>query len=166
MKIKMNTLNDNAVERSSTLFLKLVLLVLSMGFIALLGFVLYQITQSDFLGEYRSILIGVIISIIPLLYIFYQAFLLLINIDHNLSLTESSVNSLRIIKICSFLISLLYLIGSPFIFNVAERDDAPGVVLINLILILGPFTVGVFTYILQKLLINAIGYKSESELTI
>jgi hypothetical protein len=109
---------------------------------------------------------GLVISAIPLFYIFYQAYNLLNNIDNNLSLTDSSVNSLRIIKVCSFIISLMYLIGSPFIFNVAQQDDAPGVVLINIILIMGPFSVGVFTYILQKLLINAIGYKSENELTI
>ncbi len=155
-----------SLERSSTLFLRLILLVLSFGVLVLCGFLLYQIIQSDSLGYYRPILMGLVISTIPLLYIFYQAYNLLDNIDNNLSLTDSSVNSLRIIKVCSFLISSMYLIGSPFIFNVAQRDDAPGVVLINIILIMGPFSVGVFTYILQKLLINAIGYKSENELTI
>jgi len=158
--------NFKSLERSSTLFLRLILLVLSIGVLVLCGFLLYQIIQSDSLGYYRPILMGLVISTIPLFYIFYQAYTLLNNIDSNLSLTDSSVNSLRIIKVCSFLISLMYLIGSPFIFNVAQRDDAPGVVLINIILIMGPFSVGVFTYILQKLLINAIGYKSENELTI
>ena len=162
----MNTRNFIALERGSTLFLKLILLVLSIGVLVFCGFLLYQIIQSDTLGYYRPILIGAVILTIPLLYIFYQAFNLLNNIDKDLSLTDSSVNSLRIIKVCSFIISLMYLFGSPFIFNVAERDDAPGVVLINLILIIGPFSVGVFAYILQKLLINAIGYKSENELTI
>lgn len=162
----MNTQNFKSFEKSSTLFLRLVLLVFSIGVLVLCGFLLYQIIQSDSLGYYRPILMGLVISTIPLFYIFYQAYNLLNNIDNNLSLTDSSVNSLRIIKICSFLISLMYLIGSPFIFNVAQQDDAPGVVLINIILIMGPFSVGVFTYILQKLLINAIGYKSENELTI
>jgi hypothetical protein len=162
----MNLQNLKSLERSSTLFLKLVLLFFSVGVLVLSGFLLYQITQSDSLGYYRPILIGAVFSTIPLLYVFYQAFLLLNNIDNNLSLSESSVNSLRIIKVCSFLISLLYLIGSPFIFTIAQRDDAPGVVLINIILLLGSFSVGVFAYILQKLLINAIGYKSENELTI
>lgn len=162
----MNLQNLKSLERSSTLFLKLVLLFFSVGVLVLSGFLLYQITQSDSLGYYRPILIGAVFSTIPLLYVFYQAFLLLNNIDNNLSLSESSVNSLRIIKVCSFLISLLYLIGSPFIFTIAQRDDAPGVVLINIILLLSSFSVGVFAYILQKLLINAIGYKSENELTI
>lgn len=158
--------NSQLLERSSTLFLRLILTVLSVGVFTLCGFLLYQITLTDSLGYYRPILIGSLISIIPLLYTFYQAYLLLNNIDRNLSLTESSVHSLRIIKVCSFLISLLYLIGSPFIFYVAQQDDAPGVVLINVILIAGPFSVGVFTYILQKLLINAMGYKNENVLTI
>ncbi|BDB52298.1 DUF2975 domain-containing protein [Flavobacterium ammonificans] len=162
----MTTPNVKVLERSSTLFLKLILLVLSLAVLTLCGFLLYQIIQSDSLGDYQPILIGVLISTIPFLYVFYQAYNLLNNIDANLSLTDSSVNSLRIIKVCSFLISLMYLMGSPFIFNVAQQDDAPGVVLINIILIMGPFSVGVFTYILQKLLINAIGYKSENELTI
>lgn len=158
--------NFKSLERSSTLFLRLILLVLSIGVLVLCGFLLYQIIQSDSLGYYRPILMGLVISTIPLLYIFYQAYNLLNNIDNNLSLTDSSVNSLRIIKVCSFIISSMYLVGSPFIFNVAQRDDAPGVVLINIILIMGPFSVGVFTYILQKLLVNAIGYKSENELTV
>lgn len=162
----MATPNVKVLERSSTLFLKLILLVLSLAVLTFCGFLLYQITQSDSLGDYQPILIGVLISTIPFLYVFYQAYNLLNNIDANLSLTDSSVNSLRIIKVCSFLISLMYLMGSPFIFYVAQQDDAPGVVLINIILIMGPFSVGVFTYILQKLLINAIGYKSENELTI
>ena len=162
----MTTPNVKVLERSSTLFLKLILLVLSLAVLTFCGFLLYQIIQSDSLGDYQPILIGVLISTIPFLYVFYQAYNLLNNIDANLSLTDSSVNSLRIIKVCSFLISLMYLMGSPFIFNVAQQDDAPGVVLINIILIMGPFSVGVFTYILQKLLINAIGYKSENELTI
>lgn len=162
----MNSQNFKSLEKSSTLFLRLVLLVFSIGVLVLCGFLLYQIIQSDSLGYYRPILIGVVISTIPLLFVFYQAFLLLNNIDNNLSLNDSSVNSLRKIKVSSFLISLMYLIGSPFIFNVAQQDDAPGVVLINIILLLGSFSVGVFTYILQKLLINAIEYKSENELTI
>lgn len=162
----MNTKIVTALDRGSTLFLKLILLALSTGVLVVCGFLIYQITQLDTLGYYLPVLIIVVISTIPLQYIFYQAFRLLVNIDNNLSLTESSVNSLRIIKVCSFLISLMYLIGSPLIFNAAEQDDAPGVVLINLIFIIGSFSVGVFGYILQKLLINAIRYKSENDLTV
>lgn len=162
----MNNKIVTALDRGSTLFLKLILLGLSTGVLVVCGFLIYQITQLDSFGYYLPVLIIVVISTIPLQYIFYQAFRLLVNIDKNLSLTQSSVSSLRIIKVCSFLISLMYLIGSPLIINAAEQDDAPGVVLINLIFIIGSFSVGVFGYILQKLLINAIRYKSENDLTV
>jgi hypothetical protein len=77
----MNTQNFQVLEKSSTLFLKVILLVLSIGVLVFCGFLLYQITQSDSLGYYPPIVIGVAISTIPLLYIFYQAFNLLNNID-------------------------------------------------------------------------------------
>ena len=154
------------LEKSSTLFLRIILFFLGLGTIILSGLLLYQITKQGAMGGYRPILIGVVISTLPFHYIYFQAFQLLNLIDKNLSLSETSVRCLRNIKLSSFIISVMYLIGSPFIFGVAEKDDAPGVVLINLILIVGPFSVGVFAFILQKLLINAIGYKSENDLTI
>lgn len=162
----MKTLNSKFIERGSTLFLKIILLFLVLGTLSIGGWFVYLVATSSFLGDYKFILMGVSISLIPFLYIFYQSYRLLIFIDKNLSLTNSSVNALKIIMNCAFIISALYLIGSPFVFKVADKDDAPGVVLINLIMIVIPFAVGVFSAILQKLLINAISYKSENELTI
>jgi len=154
------------IERSSTIFLKLILYVLSLGAISLSAFLILNTIKLDLVGGYKPILIGVSISMLPFLFIFYQSLLLLNLIDKNQSLTEYSVNALKNIKWTSLLISLLYLVGSPYVFIVAEKDDAPGVVALNMLLVIGPFTVGVFASILQKLLINAIDYKSETELTI
>ena len=69
--------NFKSLERSSTLFLRLILLVLTIGVLVLCGFLLYQIIQSDSLGYYRPILMGLVISAIPLFYIFYKAYTLL-----------------------------------------------------------------------------------------
>lgn len=162
----MNTINSKFIERGSTLFLKTVLIFLGLGTLALCFWIMFLIMTSTSLGGYKYILIGVSLSFIPFLYIFYQSYRLLIYIDKNLSLTDASVIALKKIMISAFIISAMYLLGSPFVFAVAEEDDAPGVVLINLILIVVPFIVGVFSAILQKLLINAISYKSENELTI
>ena len=162
----MEAKDKKLIDRSSTLFLKLILYVLSLGAISLSVFLIVNTIILDFVGGYKPILIGVSISMLPFLFIFYQSLLLLNLIYKNLSLTEYLVNSFKITKLTSLLISLLYLVGSPYVFIVAEKDDAPGVVALNLLLIIGPFTVGVFASILQKLLINAIDYKSETELTI
>lgn len=162
----MKTDKGKLVDKSSTIFLKLILYALSIGAIAVASFLIYHTIKTDFVGGYKPILIGVSISMLPFLFIFYQSYLLLNLIDNNQSLTDHSVSALKTIKRTSLLISLMYLVGSPYTFIVAEKDDAPGVVVLNLLLIIGPFTVGVFASILQKLLINAIEYKSETELTI
>jgi hypothetical protein len=154
------------LEKGSTLFLRAVLLLFSLVAISVCALFWYLILTSESLGNYRPILIGATFTTIPFLYIFYQSFQLLNFIDRNLALSNNSVLALQKITFSSFIISGLYLIGFPFIYSVAERDDAPGVILINLIMIGAPLVVGVFASILQKLLTSAIAYKSENELTI
>jgi hypothetical protein len=158
--------NPRTLEKGSTLFLKGVLFLFSLVAISLCALLWYFILTAESLGNYRPILIGATFTTIPFLYIFYQSFQLLNLIDRNQALTNNSVLALKNITIGCFIISVLYLFGFPFIYSVAERDDAPGVILIDLILIAAPLVVGVFASILQKLLISAIAYKSENELTI
>ena len=152
--------------RGSTLFLKLTLLFLSIGVLFLCAYIFFILFASTITLDYKEILVGVFLTTIPLLHIFQQSYKLLILIDKNSSLTYESVKSLKNITSSSFIISGMYLLGSPFIYLVAEKDDAPGLIIVNLVFIMVPFVVGVFSTILQKLLINAISYKSETELTI
>jgi uncharacterized membrane protein YiaA len=61
----MNNKIVTALDRGSTLFLKLILLALSTGVLVVCGFLIYQITQLDTLGYYLPVLIIVVISTIP-----------------------------------------------------------------------------------------------------
>lgn len=158
--------NPRTLEKGSTLFLRAVLLLFSLVAISVCALLWYLILTSESLGDYRPILIGATFTTFPFLYIFYQSNRLLRFIERNQSLTKGAVKALQHITFSSFVISGMYLFGAPFIYTVAERDDAPGVILINLILIAAPLIVGVFSWILQKLLLNAIGYKAENDLTI
>ncbi len=54
----------------------------------------------------------------------------------------------------------------PLFYLVAERDDAPGIILIGMIIIAASIVVAVFAAVLQKLLQQAINYKKENELTV
>jgi hypothetical protein len=54
----------------------------------------------------------------------------------------------------------------PLIIYVAEKDDAPGAVLIGLVFIFATLIVGVFAAVLERLLQNAIELKSENDLTV
>lgn len=117
-------------------------------------------------GMYYPIVLGMNVTAIPFFIALYQTLKLLGYIDKNNAFSELSVQALKIIKYCAITISSLYAIGMPYIFFVGDKDDAPGVVAIGLIIISASAVIAVFAAVLQKLLRNAIDIKSENELTV
>ena len=103
---------------------------------------------------------------IPLFLGLFQAWKLLQYIDNNIAFSDLSVKALNKIKNYAFSISGFYVVLMPYIFYVAEKDDAPGGILFGFILATAPIVVAVFAAILQKLLKNAIDIKSENDLTV
>jgi biotin transporter BioY len=103
---------------------------------------------------------------IPFYFALYQAFKLLIYIDKNTAFSELSVKALKNIKYCAIAISILYVLGMPLFYLIAELDDAPGIILIGMVIIFASMVVAVFAAVLQKLLKNAIDIKSENDLTV
>jgi hypothetical protein len=77
-----------------------------------------------------------------------------------------SVDALKKIKNCAITISGLYVVIIPFVFMIAEWDDAPGLVLINLVIIGASMVIAVFAAVLQRLLQEAIDIKTENDLTV
>ncbi len=58
------------VDKSSTIFLKLILYALSLGALSIAVFLIYNTVKLDLVGGYEPILIGVSISMLPFLFIF------------------------------------------------------------------------------------------------
>ncbi|MNH47651.1 hypothetical protein D3C87_2190160 [compost metagenome] len=54
----------------------------------------------------------------------------------------------------------------PLFYLMAEKDDAPGIIVIGLILIFASMVIAVFAAVLQRLLKEAIELKSEIDLTV
>jgi Protein of unknown function (DUF2975) len=54
----------------------------------------------------------------------------------------------------------------PFVYLLAEKDDAPGLILIDLVPIFASMVIAVFTAVLQRLLHEAVEIKSENDLII
>lgn len=54
----------------------------------------------------------------------------------------------------------------PLFYLIAEADDAPGIILIGMLLIFAALVIAVFAAVLQKLLQEAIHIKSENDLTV
>ena len=84
---------------------------------------------------YMGILMVMYVSAIPFYMALYQAFKLLTYIDKNQAFSELSVQALKKIKNCAITISGLYVVVLPFVFILAELDDAPGLVIIGMVII-------------------------------
>src|SRR5687768_10130696 len=146
------------MERGSTMFLKGVILLMGAAVLAICIFVLpigiknELAREADF--DYGPIFLGMYIPAIPFFIALYQGLSLLNLIDKNKAFSELSVKALKKIKYCALTISGLYAAGMPYIFYVADRDDAPGAVAIGLVIIFASFVIAIFAAVLQKVLQN------------
>jgi hypothetical protein len=158
--------------KRETLFLKIAVVLMGLPVLALCVFLLPEI--AEFFAELNPklaylqypFLIGMYLAAIPFFFALYQAFKLLGYIDKNIAFSELSVKALKNIKYCAFTISALYVVFMPLLYLMAEVDDAPGILLIGMVIIFGCMVVSVFAAVLQKLLKNAIDIKSENDLTV
>jgi len=111
-------------------------------------------------------LIGVYVTAIMFFVALYMALRLLSYIDKNEAFSDLSVRALKNIKYCAIIISGMYVIGMPVFYLMADLDDAPGIIVIGMVIIFASFVIAVFAAVLQKLLKNAIDIKSENDLTV
>ncbi|MFC0558421.1 DUF2975 domain-containing protein [Halalkalibacter alkalisediminis] len=163
------------MKRSSTLFLKIAVIFIGIPVLALCLFLLPQIAnEANEAAERGShlayvvygILMIMYVSAIPFYFALYQSFTLLNYIDKNQAFSHISVKALKKIKNCAITISGLYVIAIPFIYIMAEVDDAPGLILIGMVMIFAPLVIAVFAAVLQRLLQEAIEIKSENDLIV
>ena len=158
------------MKKGSTLFLKLAVIlmgvpVLALGIVAL-PWLAKNPANPDYAYMLYPIVIGMYVSVIPFFITLYQAFKLLGYIDRNESFSELSVKALKNIKFCAMTISGLYLVILPFVFLIAELDDAPGLVFVGMVPVFASMVIAVFAAVLQRLLQDAIHIKSENDLTV
>jgi ABC-type sulfate transport system permease component len=115
---------------------------------------------------FLPLMLGMLATAVPFSYALYQGLLLLSYIDKNSAFSELSVKAIKKIKYSAGVISVLYALMMPYIIYVADKDDAPGAVIIGLVFIFAPFVIAVFAAVLERLLQNAIDIKSENDLTV
>ena len=153
------------MKQGSTLFLRMVIYLIGL---AVLGIciIIAGVSISGNAGMFLPVLLIAAVAAVPFFYGLYQAVLLLRYIDKNTAFSELSVKAIKNIKYCAFIISVLYAAGMPYIIYVADKDDAPGAVMLGLVFIFAPLITSVFAAVLEKLLQNAIDIKSENDLTV
>lgn len=160
------------MKRGTTLFLKVAVILIGIPVIALCLFLVPEIANyaAELYPDHTYLKYLVFIELyataIPFYIALYQAFKLLSHIDKNKAFSELSVRALKNIKYCAIAISSLYVVGMPLFYLIAEKDDAPGVIVIGMVLIFASLVIAVFAAVLQKLLKEAIDIKSENDLTV
>lgn len=153
------------MDRGSTFFLRTAVVLIGLFVLVLCGLTLRELINGV-AGGYAPILIGMYVSVLPFYIALYQTLQLLKYIDQNKAFSGLSVKALNVVKYCALTISGLYAAGMPYIFIVAENDDAPGVILIGLIIVGASLVIATSAGVLRRLLQNAIDLKSENDLMV
>jgi hypothetical protein len=160
------------VKKGSTLILKGTVIALGLLVLALCIFALPSIWKggsSEFPYASTSLLliiIGMYVTTIPFYIALWQTLKLLNYIDKNTAFSDLSIKALKIIKRCAIIISAVYMGFVPFLFPIADADDAPGLILMGFAAACIPLVIAVFAAVLARLLQNAIDMKSENDLTV
>ncbi|PEJ61095.1 DUF2975 domain-containing protein [Bacillus toyonensis] len=160
------------MKQGSTLFLKTAVILMGIPVLAMYIFLVPKI--GNFAAELYPdiayikylVFINLYATAIPYYFALYQTFKLLNYIDKNNAFSKLSVKALKNIKNSALTISVLYVLGMPLFYLVAERDDAPGIIIIGMIMIFASLVITVFAAVLQRLLKDAINIKSENDLTV
>lgn len=115
---------------------------------------------------FYGILSALYIAAIPFFYALYQALKLLSYIDKNKAFSKRSVQALRIISYCGVFISIVFIAILPLLFEWAQYEDAPGLIVIGMLMAGASLTVAIFAGLVQRLLHQVISIKSENDLTV
>jgi len=99
-------------------------------------------------------------------YALFQAWSLLGLIDRNNAFSKEAVHGLGRIKLAAISIAVIYTVMLPFLYPIADMDDAPGLVGFPIIIVAASIVIGTFAAVLQKLLDQAIRIKEDNDLTI
>lgn len=154
------------MKHGSTLILRGAVILIGLFVLGVCLFLLPMAFMDDKTEFYKPIIAGLYIPAVPFFWALYQALKLLQLIDKNEPFSIASVDAFRQIKYCAFLISGIFLAGSPYVYYAAQRDDAPGVLLMAFIIAFASFVIATFSGLMQKLVQNAVDIKTENDLTV
>ncbi|NLB42567.1 MAG: DUF2975 domain-containing protein [Clostridiales bacterium] len=145
--------------KKETLLLKIAIAIIGLTVLALSIAGLFWLPSHPASSSYAHLLYPIIImmyvSAIPFFIALYKSFNLLFNIDKDMAFSKQSTKELKGIKYCAIIICALYVVMMPFVFLVADKDDAPGLIIFWMIPIFVSAVFAIFTSLFQKLLTKA-----------
>ncbi len=158
------------MKRGSTLFLKIVILL--MAIIVVAGLIWFPQTEGraanlDLVSIYADPFIAYIyIASIPFFVGLYQAFRLLNLIDRNKAFSSEAVQKLKNIKFVSFSLIGFISLALLYIRFFAKGDDPAGPTMLGFCMTIAFGVIATVAGVFQKLFQNAVDLKSENDLTV
>jgi hypothetical protein len=158
------------MKRGSTLFLKIVILLIGIGVLA--GMLWFPQTEGravdlDLISIYTNpFIIYIYIGSIPFFVGLYQAFKLLNFIDSNKAFTQGAVNTLGNMKFAALSLIGFIAVALLFIRFAGGGDDAAGPTMLGILVSFAVAVIATAAAVFQKLFQNAVDIKSENDLTV
>ncbi len=160
------------MKKAPTFFLRTVLCLILLILLALCVFAAAPVSKSivECIPDYSylqiPILIGIIAAALPVFFALFECLKLLGYIDKNTAFSVLSVRSLKKIKFCALICSIILFAFMPVIFLLADADDAPGLVFFFSAFAGSPLVLATVFAVLERLLGDVIKMKQENDLTI
>jgi len=171
IKLELLAIRYNLMNRSSTIFLQIVLVLIAIGTTALMlwephlegrnvNATLFEIYFKDLFLAYAYI------ASIPFFMALYQSFKLLTYIGQNKVFSQPAANNLKTIKYCAISIIGFVLGAEAYFFTMRREDDIAGGVMMGLAVIFLSAVIATAAAVFQRTLQSAIDLKSEVDLTV
>jgi len=158
------------MKKSSTVFLKVVILLIAIGVLA--GLIWFPQTEGraanlDLISIYTDpFVIYIYLASTPFFVGLYQAFKLLNLIDANKAFSQGAVNTLKNMKFASLSLIGFIALAEFYIRFFAHGDDPAGPTMLGICMILAFGVIAAAAGVFQKLFQNAVNIKSENDLTV
>ena len=148
------------MKNISILFLKAALVLLILPTLALGSYGLYYLLNNPANPDYASslypIIAGMYVSLIPLYHGVYRIWRILSHVRKETIESTAAARDIKAVRLSAVLFGAVFLLISPFVFMVAQLDDAPGLVLFGMIpVFLASIILAIFTLFQEMLKVKA-----------
>lgn len=148
------------------LFLKATILLAASGIVALGGVGLLWLPANPFNPEYSgllyTIIAGLYASAACLLVSLFHGFRFLNSIERSAMVSERSLKAVKAVRNAVIAAGVVHAVLLPFIFLLAERDDAPGLILVGTAPVLAAAVIAAFTGVVHGLFGNVLAMQGKA----
>jgi hypothetical protein len=157
------------MKKSSTVFLQVVIVLVAIAALALMLWEPHvegaNAHATLFQMYFNSFVVYAFIGSTPFFVALYHAFKVLGYVRQNKTFSQSTVNSLRIIKYCA--LALIGFVAVSVIFMIGgDREDRPAGFFMRVLVTFPSIIVATAAALSERILQNAVDIKSENDLTV